>query len=41
MRGLEVRLWHAGATTSDCNPLIRPTGTFSQREKEEVTLPGI
>ncbi len=34
MRGLVVRVWHAGTTTSGRNPLIRPSGTFSRREKE-------
>ena len=33
MRGLEARETHAGATPSDRNPLIRPSGTFSRWEK--------
>ncbi len=33
MRGLEVRLRHEHAAHSGCNPLIRPSGAFSQKEK--------
>ncbi len=31
--GIGGAVWHAGAITSGRNPLLRPSGTFSQREK--------
>ncbi len=30
---MQVRAWHFGAHTPGSNPLIRPSGTFSQWEK--------
>ena len=42
MRGLEVRVCTAGAYASGRNPLIRPSGTFSQRQKTiEPQLHGV
>ncbi len=33
MRGLDVQMWRERTSRSGANPLIRPSGTFSQREK--------